>query len=239
MRKSQIMIQIILSTLHDQLSRIKWVSNKIISISKERRISKQNKKFVDEYGNIELREFDINDFTEIIKSCLYILGDENEILPLPAFNISEVCAILKNKAGGEQILKSIRELQWSNEALENDLRSFKGKLESYIGIFSSAGIIDRGVLIENRNKEIKNILLQIPQQSNNLKNALMPETSVEEMISTKENGNRFKADLFDIYLSCKSLLDILKQLKDECKLSTNAFRALKATFDKQYIFFCN
>ena len=275
--KSQKMIQVILSIVQGQLMGLKLASNNIISISKKKRYKKRNDELVDEYGNILLNEFNLNDFTEIMKSYLCILGDDNEVLP-PTFNITEVIReFQKNKEENQkiaeamiiaertkrdeeekikmqqleikkeeeeqktkgEIVRQIRELQRSIETFENDLKMMRGKLESYIDIFRSAGIIDRGVLIENRNKEIKNILLQIPPQSDNLRKALMPETTVEEMISTKENGNKFKADLLDMYQSCKSLLDILKQLKDECKLCINAFRALKATFDKKYIFFCN
>ena len=105
--RSNYMIEVIESITKTQLSAISKNYDSIKNILKNKDFSDESLQMVDEYGNVKIKEYELDDFNEIAKNYLSVLINESEFLP-SALNpriIKDKTASLKKNL---RILKILR-----------------------------------------------------------------------------------------------------------------------------------
>ena len=149
-RRSKDMIRVILQITNTQLSKILNNYNQIKKIFKSNRFSDEITKMVEEYGNIEIKESELNDFTEIGKNYLSLLINKSDPLP-PAINLEQI----KNK------IKKLEEKANTFKALKIEIKNFKSELQNKTKKLDEPKKIDNKNIILSNNHEVSSIVKEL------------------------------------------------------------------------------
>ena len=259
--RSNFLVQTILSITECYLSKISYNSNQIKEILKKNNWSHETDKMIEEYGNIELKEIQINKFTEIAKNYLCVLANGIEILP-STFNITQTIKGAKRNAKEKEkekekgtrnqsvfreaknkkpdnmigILRKSKELLNLIELLEVNFNDIIIEIERHIQKVIGARINDK-VVIKNAFATVVNSIEMIEESHSNLISSVNGDISTEKMIIINNNASDLIPSLNEIAQSSKSLLKMFKMLEDNGDISNYRFDALKITIDKKYYFF--
>ena len=242
--RSNSLIQSILSITKTQITSMVSNYNKIENFLKNEEFNDEISAMIDECGDVVIKDAPLDHFNEIVKNYLCVSVHGTEILP-SAFNIVEALRefLRKEELAKEKIRKKVFQVKSesllnSAKTFELDLRNMQTEIETYIKEFTKASISDK-IIIENTLVTIVDLVNTLQQQSNMLRSAVSFEISEEEMVVINNDTTNLIPYLIDITQSCKSLLVMIKFIKDMGYLSSQVFSSLKITNDRQYYFFCN
>ena len=165
--RSNYMIEVILWITETQLSAISKNYDSIKNILKNKDFSDEFLQMVDEYGNVKIKEYELDDFNEIAKNYLSVLINESEFLS-SALNPR----IIKDKSRkSKEKSKNFKDLKVKIDRFKLELNKINQKIDEEIESNKKISIIKNhnpSVIVKELERDYKLFLQGHTRQINSI-----------------------------------------------------------------------